>query len=135
MSAMAGLNAAAQSGADGQAGDAPHVQLPSFMAPIVRTDGKRGTAALTLVLEVRTPEEVRKLCAMSPRIRDAVVQNLYAHPLRKLDNRELDLDGVGERLAVAANAALDQPFVVDVSVFEGMRTAGGGKAAKFQVCK
>ena len=115
-----------------------HVQLPSFMTPVLAPDGTRTTAAMTLFLEIRVPEEAREVCQMAPRVQDAVLQDLFAHPVPQGAGNRMDLTGLGARLAIAVNQALGGRIaIVDVHVFEGVMTSGTGatKFARSQMCR
>ena len=115
-----------------------HVQLPSFMAPVLAPDGTRTTAAMTLFLEIRVPEEAREVCQMAPRVQDAVLQDLFARPVPQGAGNRMDLTGLGPRLAIAVNQALGRGIaIVDVHVFEGVMTSGTGatKFARWQMCR
>jgi len=117
--------------------DAPHVQLPSFMAPTQTANGGWATAPMTLLLEIRVTEDVRNVCRLLPRVQDAVMQDLFAHPVPQAPNGHMTLAGVGERLAIAVNGALAPTTIVDVHVFEGVLANGPGgvKFTQRQTCR
>ena len=106
----------------------PQVQLLSFMAPI-RKKSKRDPAnmPITFTFEVVHKDDIRAVCRMAPRIRNAIMEVLYRRPLRIGADRKLDVRGLDRRVKKATNRALGRKLVSGVIVTPGvqhMRTGG-----------
>lgn len=117
--------------------DATHIQLPSFMAPVQTLDGGWATAPMTVFLETRLPEDARAVCKLVPRVQDAVMQDLFANPVPLDPNSRMKLAGIGDRLIVAVNRALNHSPIIDVHILEGVpgNGVGGAKFAQWKMCR
>lgn len=122
---------------EGRKTSRPRIQIPSLMAPIIKSDGRHGMIPLTLVMEVVDVQQARKLCLMLPVVQDAVLQSLYAHELRQGADGKLDVTGLQARLIGATNESLGAKVVSNTVVYEGIPKAGpgGAKFAGWQMCR
>ncbi len=98
------------------------IQMFPFSVPIIAENGRTVTATITTYLDIREEGEVETVCQREPRIRDAVNQVLFAHPIRMV-NRQLDLTTVDGLLHEAITAAVESDVVVAVHVAQGTSQA------------
>ncbi len=80
------------------------------------------TSSFETILDIRQEDDADTVCQREPRIRDAVNQVLFAHPIRVV-NRQLDLTAVDGLLHQAITAAIESDVVVAVRVAQGTRPA------------
>jgi len=103
-----------------------HVQLQSFMAPVLRTSRKSSMMApITVIMKVPDEDQVGAVCRVTPRVKDAMMTSLFSKPI-PVSGGKLVLEGVGARLLVAINGALDEELVSEVFVLAGARRIGKG---------
>ncbi len=86
-----------------------------FSVPVVGKDGRTVSASVATYLDVREEDDANTVCRLEPRIRDAVNQVLFAHPMG-LAGRQLDLGGADTLLHQAIAAAIESDLVVAVHV-------------------
>ncbi len=98
------------------------IQMFPFSVPVVGEDGRTVTASIATFLDIRQEDDADTVCQREPRIRDAVNQVLFAHPIRMV-NRQLDLTTVDGLLYEAITAAVESDVVVAVHVAQGTRPA------------
>ncbi len=98
------------------------VQMFPFSVPVIAENGRTVTASIATFLDIRQEDDADTVCRREPRIRDAVNQVLFAHPIRVV-NRQLDLTTVDGLLHEAINAAVESDVVVAVHVARGTRPA------------
>ncbi len=98
------------------------IQMFPFSVPVVGADGRTVTASIATFLDIRQEDDADTVCQREPRIRDAVNQVLFAHPIRMV-NRQLDLTTIDGLLHEAITAAIESDVVVAVHVAQGMRPA------------
>ncbi len=98
------------------------IQMFPFTVPVVGEDGRTVSASVATFLDVREEDDVDTVCQWEPRIRDAVNQVLFAHPIRVV-NRQLDLTAVNGLLHEAIAAAIESDLVVAVHVARRTRPA------------
>ncbi|MBL6946523.1 MAG: hypothetical protein ISR47_07785 [Rhodospirillales bacterium] len=115
----------------------PHVRLSSFLAPGRNANGERVNIPMTLVFEIIRDADVKQFCWMSPRILDAVMQDVFKKPITVRDSRTLDLSILGTRLTTVANKALGKRTIIDTHVFASAMSGDMGKmnAVEWQKCK
>ena len=94
----------------------------AFSIPVTAEDGRRATASIAIYLDVREEDDANTVCQWEPRIRDAVNQVLFAHPMG-LAGRQLDLGGADALLHEAIAAAIESDLVVAVHVARRTRPA------------
>ncbi len=99
------------------------IQMFPFSVPVIAENGRTATVTIATYLDIRQEDDADTVCQREPRIRDAVNQALFAHPIRVVDRR-LDLTGVGALLREAITAAIESDVVVAVHVAQGTRPAG-----------
>ena len=80
------------------------------------------TSSIATILDIRQEDDADTVCQREPRIRHAVNEVLFAHPIR-MTGRPLDLTGVDARLHEAISAAIESDVVVAVHVAQGARPA------------
>ncbi len=98
------------------------IQMFPFSVPVVGEDGRTVSASIATFLDIRQEDDADTVCQREPRIRDAVNQVLFAHPIRMV-NRQLDLTAVDGLLREAITAAIESDVVVAVRVAQGTRPA------------
>ena len=98
------------------------IQIFPFPGPVVGEDGRTVTASIATFLDIRQEDDADTVCQREPRIRDAVNQVLFAHPIRVV-NRQLDLTTVDGLLHEAITAAVESDVVIAVHVAQGTRPA------------
>ena len=98
------------------------IQMFPFSVPVVREDGRTVRASIATFLDIRQEDDADTVCRREPRIRDAVNQVLFAHPITVV-NRQLDLTTVNGLLHEAITAAVETDVVVAVHVARGARPA------------
>ncbi len=98
------------------------IQMFPFSVPVVGEDGRTVTASIATFLDIRQEDDADTVCQREPRIRHAVNEVLFAHPIRMV-NRQLDLTAVDGLLHEAIAAAVDSDVVVAVHVAQGTRPA------------
>lgn len=117
--------------------EVPRVQILPFIAPLDKASrNDPDSTPITLTFEVPDEGDVAKVCRMTPRIRDAINEELFARPLKIDAKRTLDLIGVEKRLLEAVNKALGESLVSGISIETGARQiqTGGAKFAGANAC-
>lgn len=110
-----------------------NLQLLSMLAPTRRPDGRNsGSVPITVYFTVPSVDEVNHLCGESHRVRDSILTELYRGPIVKGKHGDLDLDGLGGRLADAINKLFgEEKAVVKAAwVVEGARSMQGGVVSR-----
>ncbi|MBL6927638.1 MAG: hypothetical protein ISR44_00570 [Rhodospirillales bacterium] len=117
--------------------DNPYVRLASFLAPGLNAGGKRVQFPMTLVFEVSKDTDIRRFCAMSPRIRDAIMLEMFKKPVKVGKGRRINKTTVATRLTSVANGALGKVTIVETHVFNEImqRTSGAANSAEWRICK
>lgn len=96
------------------------IQFRSFMAPV----GQPGIAArpclraVTLLVEV-DKSEARGVCSFLPRIRDAVLVELFHRPIPPGDDVGMDVESAAARLVTPLNQVLGKDLVRRVYLIPG----------------
>jgi len=92
---------------------------------------------MTLVFEVSKETDIRRFCAMSPRIRDAIMLEMFKKPVKVGKNQRINNTKVATRLTLVANGALGKAAIVDTLVFNKMlrQASKGSNSADWRVCK
>lgn len=105
------------------------VQLLSFMAPIRSAeDPSLRETPVTVFLDVADQTLVPAICEMSPRLRDAFMETLFARPIQVKSDRKLDTAAAEPMLLEAANKALRQNVVQGVSLVPGTQRFATGSS-------
>ncbi|MCP5368947.1 MAG: hypothetical protein H6907_07365 [Hyphomicrobiales bacterium] len=127
----AAVPAAGSESAPPAADGPPRVQLAAFMAPLAQSKLTSARATpLSLILTVAEGADVGDLCQISPRLRDALLAELYERPIPVDRHRRPDLTGLDERFRQVINGVVGTPAVASVLVMHGAKSLGGGAAAK-----
>lgn len=117
--------------------EVPRVQILPFIAPIDKANrNDPDSAPITLTFEVPDEDDVAKVCRMTPRIRDAINEELFARPLKIDGKRTLDLVGLEKRMLEAINKALGESLVSAIIIESGGKPiqTGGAKFAGANAC-
>lgn len=110
------------------------IQLKYFMLPVVDVTSKQRTEPITLFLQVPHKENVIKVCRLVPRVRDAVMQVLTTHPLRKNKNK-ISANISRQVLIDYVNQSIGSSTVSGFQVVRGARSFGKGTASKLPGAK
>lgn len=106
------------------------VQFRSFMAPIARSGAKKpGLKAVTVIVEVGV-SEAENVCFHVPRIRDAVLIELFREPISMDGHAGMDIQPVEARLLDPVNRALGNAAIRRVYVLPGTEQSAGAAAAR-----
>ncbi len=107
------------------------LQLFPFNVPFIRRDERRGNTIVIIYLDLPTPEDVKEVCLVIPRIRDTLVSLFMRDPL-KVSAGKIDLDGIPERIQSVINKELGAELVAGVKMTYGI---GVGKMEGAKSCK
>ena len=104
------------------AGAAERVQIASFIVPsqtsnIPNTD----RAAITLFVDVNDFREGQYVCALSPRVREAVTKAAYAKPLPRRADGHLDVETIHASVTGVVQNIVRPVMPVAVEVVDGTR--------------
>jgi hypothetical protein len=113
----------------GVAPQAALVQFRSFMAPIAQPGKKPGMKAVTVIVEVRQ-SDADNVCSSLPRIRDAVLVELFREPIAVGQGTGMDVRPVEVRLLQPVNRALGNAVVRRVYVIPGSEHTAEATAAR-----
>jgi len=107
------------------------LQLFPFNVPFIRPDGRRGNTIVIIYLDLSTPEDVKEVCLVMPRIRDTLVSLFLRSPLKAAGGK-IDLNGVPERLQSAVNKKLGSEQVAGIKMTygTGVRRMEGARSCK-----
>ncbi|HEC90801.1 MAG TPA: hypothetical protein ENI55_03960 [Alphaproteobacteria bacterium] len=107
------------------------LQLFPFNVPFIRRNGRRGNTIVVLYLDLQTPEDVKKVCLVTPRIRDTLVGFFLSSPLKAAGGK-INLDGIPERIRSAINKELGTKQVAGVKMTYGIgiRRMEGARSCK-----
>jgi hypothetical protein len=78
------------------------------------------TVTVSLIVELEQPALAPTVCALAPRIREAVFTELWAHPVPSRDGHA-DLHSVGDRLLGPVNRGLGEPVAKSAYLHRGDR--------------
>jgi hypothetical protein len=96
------------------------VILSPIMVRVVSHDQKHiGIQHVTVTLEIPDPDSARYVCAVAPRLRDAIVRDLNRTHFVLDRDGGLTLDGLGKRLQAAMADVLDRDVIEAVHVAPG----------------
>lgn len=103
---------------DGHGGGAgpTFVRLDPLVVPIMDNDGISQTISMMIVFEVADEEAGKKLESLKPRMKDAMIQNMYGMLNQKaaMENGALRVGYVKERLNAVAQKVMGEGVVTDV---------------------
>jgi len=105
-----------------KAGSGVFVQLEPLMAPVI-VDGKiKMQVSVTLSLEVKDSDSRNEVARLLPRLRDAMLQDLYGTPVVGGDGEgAIDLPSLKSRMLAVARQLLGADRVQQVLVTKAMR--------------
>lgn len=119
-----------------------YIQLRSVLAWVKRSAHSSATARVpvTIILTLKSFEDVPRVCKLSPRLNDALVLSWSREPLtlgylfrpERISEKIYQLDktpwqhAVDSRLLKAINAVVEGEPVSEILVIMGARTLGGG---------
>ncbi len=95
------------------------LQLFPFNVPFVRPDGRRRNTIVILYLNLQSPEDVKEVCFVMPRIRDTLVSLFLRRPL-KVSAGKIDLSGIPELLQSTINKKLGTKQVAGIKMTYGI---------------
>jgi flagellar protein FliL len=103
-------------GHGGGAKDPIYVRLDPLVVPVMDSEGISQTVSMVVAFEVTDEETGKKLEAMKPRIKDAMIQNMYGMLNYKtaMDNGVLKVGYVKDRLNTAVQKVAGEGVVKDV---------------------
>jgi hypothetical protein len=107
------------------------VQFRSFMAPITQPGRARkpGLKAVTVIVEIGE-SEAENVCSNLPRIRDAVLVELFRQPIALDRQTGMDTKPVEARLLEPVNRVLGNAAIRRIYVLPGTEQAAGAAAAR-----
>lgn len=111
-------------GASGGVDDSVYIQIDSLTAPVIVRQRVRAHILLTLSLEVPSISDKSTVARAMPRLRDAMLRDLYAAPIvREDDTGHLDMETVRERMIQVARATIGKDLVKDILIVRAMRSS------------
>lgn len=100
-----------------------YVQLDPLAAPVIGGGKVRYNVMLTLSLEVGDQANKANVTRIMPRLRDAMLMELYARPVvRDDESGRIDLNSVKERMFGVARNVVGGGVVRDLLVVSAVRT-------------
>ena len=114
-------------GADAEGGsvdDSVYMQIDSLTAPVIVRQRVRAHIMLTLSLEVPSLSDKSTVARAMPRLRDAMLRDLYAAPIvREEDTGLIDMDGLRDRMIQVARATIGKELVKDIMIIRAIRSS------------
>lgn len=106
------------------------VQFRSFMAPISQPGARKPCLkAVTVIVEIGE-SEAENVCSNLPRIRDAVLVELFRQPIALDGQAGMDIQPVEARLLDPVNRALGNAPIRRIYVLPGTEQTSGAAAAR-----
>jgi flagellar basal body-associated protein FliL len=100
-----------------------YVQLDPLAAPVIGGGKVRYNVMLILSVEIADPSQKAEVARLMPRLRDAMLMELYARPVvRDDESGRIDLESVKERMFTVARDVVGQKIVRDLLVVSAVRT-------------
>jgi hypothetical protein len=110
--------------ASGSVDDSVYIQIDSLTAPVIVRQRVRAHILLTLSLEVPSISDKSTVARAMPRLRDAMLRDLYATPIvREDDSGHLDMETLRERMIQVARATIGTDLVKDILIVRAMRSS------------
>ncbi|MEQ9640882.1 MAG: hypothetical protein RIM84_12745 [Alphaproteobacteria bacterium] len=118
-------NGEASADAEGSVNDGNvYIQIDSLTAPVIVRQRVRHHILLTLSLEVPSMSDKNQVARVMPRLRDAMLRDLYASPIvHTEDSGHLDMEGLRERMIAVARATIGTDMVKDILIVRAMRSS------------
>lgn len=102
--------------------EAAYVQLDPMAAPVIGGGKVRYNVMLTLSVEIADQSQKADVARLMPRLRDAMLMELYARPVTRDDESgRIDLESVKERMFTVAQDVVGQKIVRDLLVVSAIR--------------
>lgn len=100
-----------------------YIQLDPLAAPVIGGGRVRYNVMLTLSLEIGGgPEDKANVARLVPRLRDAMLRDLYARPVvRDEESGRIDLESVKDRMFTVARNVVGERVVRDLLVVSAVR--------------
>lgn len=101
-----------------------YVPLDPFAAPVV--EGRKVTRQVLLTLSLQVPSLAAKndVVSVLPRLRDAMLTDLYARPVISLDDSgAIDIAGVKQRMLAIARKVVGKDKIHNVLVIKALQTS------------
>lgn len=99
------------------------VPMDVLAAPIIVDGRVRNQVLLSLSLQVKDQSARNDVIAKMPRLRDAMLQDLYTEPVvREGSSGAIDINGVKARLLAIAHRVMGSERVRDVLVIKAVQT-------------
>ncbi len=107
------------------------VQFRSFMAPISQPGSAKKPClkAVTVIVEIGE-SDAKNVCFNLPRIRDAVLVELFRQPIMLVGKTDMDVQPVEARLLDPVNRALGNAPIRRIYVLPGTEQSAGAAAAR-----
>ena len=107
----------------GSDGEALYVQLDPISSPVIANGRVEGQVILTIAIQVTDTAARNDVAKGTPRIRDAILQSLYGHPLvRHSEDGTIDIRRTKGRLKAQLVELLGAERVVDVLIVKALQT-------------
>ncbi len=104
--------------------EAAYIQLDPLAAPVIGGGKIRYNVMLTLSVEVAEQSHKADVTRLMPRLRDAMLMELYARPVTRNDESgRIDLESVKERMFTVAREVVGEKIVRDLLVVSAVRTS------------
>ena len=104
--------------------EAAYVQLDPLAAPVIGGGKIRYNVMLTLSVEVAEQSHKADVTRLMPRLRDALLMELYTRPVTRNDESgRIDLESVKERMFTVAREVVGEKIVRDLLVVSAIRTS------------
>lgn len=101
-----------------------YIQLDPLAAPVIGGGKVRYNVMLTLSVEIADQSHKAEISRLMPRLRDAMLMELYARPVvRDDESGRIDLESVKERMFTVACDVVGEKIVRDLLVVSAIRTS------------
>lgn len=103
--------------------EAMYVQLDPISSPVIANGRVEGQVILTISIQVADTAARNDVARGTPRIRDAILQSLYGHPLvRHSEDGTIDIRRTKGRLKAQLVELLGAERVIDVLIVKALQT-------------
>ena len=107
------------------------VQFATFAVKTFNINGRAGgSRPVTMFIDVANKKHADYVCAVAPRIRDALLVELTRSPVYLTPDGEFPVVELAERLKPVITDALQHDLIVNLGIVEGAVSLGSGAAAK-----
>lgn len=101
-----------------------YVQLDPIAAPVIIDRRVAAQVILTLSVQVRDISAKNDVVRLTPRLRDAMLSELYAAPVtRQHGDGAIDIAAIKERMLDVTRSLFDADEIVDVLVIKAVQTS------------